>query len=97
MYRDYCAACHGSAGKGDGPAAVALKARPTDLTRLTANNKGTFPAMRFQRVLEQGTVTAHGSTDMPTWGKIFDAMNDRAATLVRIRNLGTYVEQLQAK
>jgi hypothetical protein len=40
MYRDYCAACHGSSGKGDGPASVALKAPATDLTRLAANNRG---------------------------------------------------------
>jgi len=28
MYRNYCAACHGTDGKGTGPAAKALKPRP---------------------------------------------------------------------
>lgn len=28
----YCAACHGSAGKGDGPGAGALNPKPRDLT-----------------------------------------------------------------
>ena len=33
-YGQYCAVCHGTSGKGDGPAAVALKKAPTDLTQL---------------------------------------------------------------
>src|ERR1022692_4235248 len=32
MYWAYCAACHGTDGKGDGPASAALKSRPLDLT-----------------------------------------------------------------
>jgi mono/diheme cytochrome c family protein len=99
MYRDYCAACHGPTGKGNGPAAPALKTVPTDLTRLAANNKGTFPTMRFQEILQHGTgtVLAHGSMDMPTWGRIFDTMNDPSGTMLRMRNLSMYVEQLQGK
>ncbi len=43
MYMAYCASCHGKDGKGDGPAASALKSVPTDLTQLAAKNKGKFP------------------------------------------------------
>lgn len=32
LYRQHCAACHGPAGHGDGPAAAGLPARPADLT-----------------------------------------------------------------
>jgi mono/diheme cytochrome c family protein len=32
MYISYCAACHGTDGKGNGPAASALKIPPADLT-----------------------------------------------------------------
>jgi putative copper export protein/mono/diheme cytochrome c family protein len=32
LYPDNCAACHGAHGKGDGPAAAALKVPPADLT-----------------------------------------------------------------
>jgi len=32
IYRENCAACHGNAGKGDGPAAANLKPKPVDLT-----------------------------------------------------------------
>ena len=33
LYAANCAACHGDAGKGDGPAGTALDPKPTDLTR----------------------------------------------------------------
>lgn len=32
LYAASCTACHGTAGNGKGPAAVALKPRPTDFT-----------------------------------------------------------------
>jgi putative copper export protein/mono/diheme cytochrome c family protein/peroxiredoxin len=32
LYLQHCAACHGEAGYGDGPAAAALRPRPADLT-----------------------------------------------------------------
>ncbi|MDP2306207.1 MAG: cytochrome c [Pseudomonadota bacterium] len=32
LYAASCTACHGAAGNGKGPAAVALKPKPTDLT-----------------------------------------------------------------
>ena len=35
MYVSYCAVCHGTDGKGNGPAASALKTPPTDLTMLS--------------------------------------------------------------
>ena len=33
MYQTYCTGCHGSSGKGDGPAAKTLPVRPADHTR----------------------------------------------------------------
>src|SRR5574341_1153501 len=32
LYTDYCGACHGKMGQGDGPIAVTYKPRPRDLT-----------------------------------------------------------------
>ncbi len=32
LYDKNCASCHGTGGKGDGPAAKAMKTKPTDLT-----------------------------------------------------------------
>ena len=39
LYSSDCASCHGSAGKGDGPAAKALAAKPPDLTKSRANQQ----------------------------------------------------------
>ena len=98
MFRGYCAACHGAKGTGDGPAAVSLKTRPTDLTKLAANNKGQFPGQRVAMVLEFGVaVPAHGSTDMPTWGSTFRVMGDEATVKQRVTALTRYLETIQAK
>ena len=100
MYRAYCAACHGTNGKGDGPASTALKTRPLDLTDLAKRNAGRFPELRvFGAINGDLRVTAHGSKDMPTWGTVFRQMDgtDVAAVKLRVRNLTRYVESLQVK
>lgn len=43
LYADYCAACHGDDGRGNGPGAEGLRPRPADLTTLAARNGGVFP------------------------------------------------------
>ena len=100
MYLAYCAACHGAAGKGDGPASAALKSRPSDLTGLAKRNAGKFPELRvFGAIDGDLRVTAHGSKDMPTWGAVFRQMEggDVAGAKLRIRNLTKYIESLQVK
>lgn len=102
MYVAYCAVCHGKAGKGDGPAASALKAPPSDLSALAKRNNGKFPADRVSAVLQFGTATpAHGTADMPIWSGLFRSLdkqtiNDGMVQL-RIANLTKYIESLQAK
>jgi mono/diheme cytochrome c family protein len=72
LFSEYCASCHGVSGKGDGPAASALKIPPADLTALTARNKGQFPSLRVMQAIKAGpSVPAHGSQVMPVWGPIF--------------------------
>ena len=100
MFKAYCASCHGEKGKGDGPAAGALKTPPADLTQLAKTNGGKFPADRVASILRgQGTVTAHGNRDMPVWGPLFWQMSHGHETEVqqRIVNLTHYIESLQAK
>lgn len=100
MYTSYCAACHGSDGKGGGPAASALKVPPPDLTALSKNNHGKFPTYHVASVLGgESTPTAHGSKDMPVWGPVFWNMSQGHAGEVeqRIANLTTYIESLQEK
>jgi len=99
MYVNYCAACHGKGGKGDGPAAPALKTPPTDLTMLAKQNKGEYPAAHVSTILQGGDVPAHGSKDMPVWGVVFRGMSGGHQPQVqqRIVNLSNYIASLQVK
>jgi mono/diheme cytochrome c family protein len=100
MYKSYCASCHGELGKGNGPAAAALKAAPSDLTQLSRNNSGKFPAERVISILRgQATVTAHGNRDMPVWGPVFWHMSQghEGEVQQRIANLTHYLETMQQK
>jgi mono/diheme cytochrome c family protein len=68
----YCAACHGSDGRGAGPAAAALKTAPADLTRIAARRGGEFPAGEIARFIDgRFAVAAHGTREMPVWGERF--------------------------
>ena len=100
MYNQYCASCHGADGKGDGPAAPALKISATNLTTLSVKNGGTFPAAHVAAVIQGDAMTpAHGSKDMPVWGPIFHSMggHSQAQVQLRIRNLTNYLESIQIK
>ena len=100
MYNSYCASCHGMTGKGDGPAASAMKSPVPDLTMLTKSHGGTFPALQVKQSIEGDTeVAAHGSKDMPVWGPVFSRMSQQSTGEIqqRLHNLTDYVESLQAK
>jgi mono/diheme cytochrome c family protein len=100
MYKDYCAVCHGTDGKGNGPAAPALKTSPTDLTMLAKNNGGKYPSAHVAAVIRgQATTPSHGSQDMPIWGPLFSSISQGHEGQVqqRVANLVGYIETLQAK
>jgi len=100
MYKQYCAACHGVAGKGDGPAASELKKAPADLSTLARRHEGKFPDDYVRSVLRFGVkAPAHGVSDMPTWGPLFSTVSssDNAQVELRIANLIGYLKTLQAK
>ncbi len=101
MYVHYCASCHGTDGKGNGPAATALKATPTDLTRLAVNHKGAFPEDAVKSYIKGAdAVAAHGTRDMPVWGAIFKNMgspNDTTMIDIRVNVLAQYIKSMQVK
>jgi mono/diheme cytochrome c family protein len=100
MYVSYCASCHGIGGKGDGPAATALKVAPPDFTTLSHRNQGKFPAAHvYQTIKGETAMAAHGSKDMPVWGPVFSSLNkgDQALVQLRISNLTKYIEAMQTK
>jgi len=101
MYSTYCAVCHGVDGRGNGPAASALKVPPTDLTVLSKSNGGKFPGVHIATVLQFGMETpAHGSKSMPVWGPALRSL-DRGMPSpemdehLRIANLTDYLKSLQ--
>ena len=73
LYTDYCAACHGNSGKGDGPAAAGLSPRPADLTGLAAANKGVFPIVRVMgKVYGYSQGKGGGGGPMPEFGPLLE-------------------------
>ncbi len=100
MFNEYCATCHGTDGKGKGPAASALKAAPADLTTMAIQNGGKFPDNKvYSAIRGDVELPAHGSKDMPVWGSVFHDMahgND-AEVQLRISNLTHYIAGLQSK
>ena len=98
MYKQYCASCHGAEARGDGPLASLLKVPPPNLTKLAQRHAGKFPYDYVATILEFGPgPSAHGSSDMPTWGPIFgyfDKQNQKAVQQ-RIKNLCNYLASLQ--
>jgi mono/diheme cytochrome c family protein len=104
-YMRDCAVCHGKDGKGDGPYATMLTKKPADLTVLSKNNNGTFPAPRIARIIDgREEVAAHGTRDMPIWGERFGeaaraAGSNPAPTIAsqRIQLLLQYLNTIQEK
>ncbi len=100
MFENYCAVCHGKDGKGNGPAATALKVPPTDLTTLAQKNGGKFDSAHVATIIRgQGQTPAHGSQEMPVWGPLFSSISGGHAGEVqqRVANLVKYIEGLQVK
>ncbi len=98
-FKAYCATCHGTAAKGDGPAAKALTKTPADLTTI-AKRHGKFSRVDVENVI-RGTqeMMSHGSRDMPIWGPVFDAVNsnDKSLVALRINNLVSYIQSIQTE
>ena len=105
LYRNLCASCHGLAGKGDGPAASALKKTVPDLTVLAVNNDGVYPHEQVEKAITgKSRVVAHGTIDMPVWGQQFvnvrpdwKQFRRNAFAHQRIYNLTLHIETLQSE
>ena len=97
-FREYCAVCHGIGGRGNGPAASALKVPPPDLTMLQKRNENKFPEDQIRAMLlGQRPLPSHGTADMPIWGPIFRDLEAKEITSLRIDNLIKYMRAFQVK
>ena len=71
-YQQYCSACHGPLGTGDGPEAQVLATPPPDLTRIAARHGGEFPREALKRQIDgREQIDVHGAQQMPVWGYEF--------------------------
>jgi len=97
LFRQFCAVCHGPDGKGNGPAASALKVRATDLTQLSRQNNGKFPTLHVKNILTGvDAVAAHGNIEMPTWGDTFKSISaSESFGAMRIDALLQYLQKIQ--
>jgi mono/diheme cytochrome c family protein len=99
LFRAHCAVCHGTDGRGNGPAAAALKVKPADLTLISVRNGGKFPADRVSHIIAgDDKIIPHGSREMPIWGPIFhEVQRDQDWGEVRMHNLQQYLLSIQRK
>ncbi len=101
LYAELCAACHGSDATGNGLAAPALSTPVPDLTRLAVRSGGVMPSADVEKSI---TGQAHGTREMPVWGKVFEEVRPdwkparrEAFAGQRINELTAYLETLQVR
>lgn len=103
LYRQYCSACHGQDGKGDGVVGWLMRPQPPDLTKIAARNGGTFDAAAVSRTIDgRHTVRAHGDPNMPVWGEVLTTNREgtptsEAAAETKIADITAYLATIQVK
>jgi mono/diheme cytochrome c family protein len=97
----YCSACHGVEGRGDGPVALLLQPPPADLTRIAQRRGGQFSMAEIRAYIDGRIgVPAHGRRDMPVWGQRLEetlggSSLAEAATRSYIQLLVEYLKAIQ--
>jgi len=101
LFRSYCASCHGTSAKGDGPIARSLRVAPADLTTLARRNHGEFDAQKVRKTIDgRAVIQPHGGSDMPVWGDAFKRAGEgysEEKVRSRIDALVEYLRTLQQK
>lgn len=104
-FEQNCASCHGKDGKGHGEALYVIPGiKPPDLTKLTGNNGGVFPAEQvYQSIDGRAGIPSHSRFDMPFWGTNFQqegkefTPESEAKVKERISKLVSYIKSIQEK
>jgi mono/diheme cytochrome c family protein len=101
-FAENCTACHGPAGRGNGPVAVGMTPPPSDLTMLSQENEGVFPKARVMGQLV-GYTMGRSDTHMPVFEELRsgpvvmfdDGSGDPVATPARLVAMADYIQTLQ--
>lgn len=101
-FANFCSACHGPRGKGDGPVAADFAKKPADLTRLSARNHGKFPTTRVMAQI-WGYTGKKGDGVMPDFAPLLEGDlvpydggdGIMTPTPIRLVELAEYLKALQ--
>ncbi len=105
-YETYCAECHGSDGRGNGPSmqTIPMNPRPSDLTQLAKNSGGKFPFDEVVNIIDgRKNIPSHERLQMPFLGTTLQKPGQEftpesdAEVKRRIDAMARYVESLQRK
>ncbi|HEX8031054.1 MAG TPA: universal stress protein [Vicinamibacterales bacterium] len=101
VFLTYCAACHGTSARGDGPLASNMIRKPANLTEIAKRNGGLFPSeMVFKTIDGRQPIRGHGGPDMPVWGDAF-ARSREAGDVERVKaviqSLVDYLDSIQLR
>lgn len=110
LFQTYCAPCHGSDARGDGPVAADLRTTPPSLREIAKRRGDEFNEQEIAAYIDgRNMPRAHGTVEMPIWGNLFGyaaqaegalssdqgALEKEAET--RIALLVNYLESIQDK
>ena len=84
-FQQYCASCHGAAGKGDGPMGASMKPKLKDLSDKAYN--GSLKEDYLVKLIKDGGQAAGKSPMMPKMGGVLKD-GDVADVIAYIRSLG---------
>jgi mono/diheme cytochrome c family protein len=100
IFQHQCASCHGTDGRGHGPASATLKHKPANLTLISQTNGGEFPYQRVKETIagKESSWLALGTREMPIYGPIFHQVeSDQDWGEVRLEAITKQVESIQQK
>ena len=104
-FANFCSACHGASGKGDGPAAEGFDVKPANLTEIALRNGGVYPATQVMAKIYGYTGGQDGDRVMPKFGALLQSetvLYDGGdgiptPTPLRLVQLAEYVQSIQVK
>lgn len=70
IYLEYCSACHGDTGVGDGPMARAMSKPPKNLTLLSVRHNDKFPKAKVMSIVDGYARSDLSGPGMPQFGEL---------------------------